>query len=97
MIEIGSARFPLTFEPPVAGRQTVLLGVIPIGAIAAEGISVFAWSIELPLKSKMRRASSQRDAERSIEREVRDWLEAAMALSRQDGRERPGGRARARA
>jgi hypothetical protein len=56
MIEIAGTQFPLTFKPQMAGRELVLLGVIPIGAIERQATGRYAWSIDLPIRLSIARA-----------------------------------------
>jgi len=89
MIEIAGTHFPLRFPDPVEGRQVVLLGAVPIGAIVCYGLSSFSWQLELPLKrGKLGKASSRQQAQAAIEHEVTDWLEAAMSAARPSQRAR---------
>lgn len=83
MIEVAGAQFPLTFEQPKAGRQVVLLGVVPIGAIDCHGASWFVWSVDLPLIRKVQRAPSREAAQERVRHAVGDWLAAAAAAARQ--------------
>jgi hypothetical protein len=75
MIEIAGTQFPLTFEPQMAGRELVLLGVIPIGAIERQATGRYAWSIDLPMiRQRMRDASTVDSARGRVIDQITDQL-----------------------
>ena len=94
MIEIAGACFPLTFEPPIAGRQMVLLGVVPIGTIDCQGDTWWCWTVDLPLVRKMQRARTREDAHERVRQAVTDWLDAVTARHVARTTPRPQPRAR---
>ncbi len=79
MIEIAGAQFPLTFEPQLASREVVLLGVVPIGAIDRHGAGFWLLSLDLPVVRKLARAHSREEARERATSAVTDWLQAAAA------------------
>jgi hypothetical protein len=75
MIEIAGTQFPLTFEPQMACRDLVLLGVIPIGAIERQATGRYAWSIDLPMiRQRMRDASTVDSARGRVIDQITDQL-----------------------
>ena len=82
--------FPLVFREQALGRELVLLGVVPVGAINAHSFGGGCWwHLDLPLMhSKMRSASSIERARGDIEHALIEWLDAASAAERRRGASR---------
>jgi hypothetical protein len=83
MIQIGCASFQLTFEPQIANRELVVLGVVPIGAIDRHGGGCWLLSLDLPIARRLSRVHSREEARRHAMSAVTDWLEAAAAPARE--------------
>ncbi len=74
--------FALTFDRQIETRESVLLGVVPIGAIERNGLGRWQWSLTLPVVERMHRAGSIEEARERVRDVVRNWLEAATAERR---------------
>lgn len=79
MIQVCGTSFALSFAPPRVGRELVLLGVVPVGAIMQQGGGAWCWQLELPMARAPRRARSRAEAVRGVEAAIADWLAAAGA------------------
>ncbi len=85
--------FPVAFDRR-GTRETVLLGVIPVGQVIENwsGRARYCWWLNLPMLGGVRVATSLDRAHRDIRDTIAQWLDAASAphvertLTREDGR-----------